>query len=303
MKLLLIIITICSANMGYAINIDGFEISDNEIKESEQGLQTWRNFAEEAKVKPSTDLIPKLGLGLRKTTLTSVYVAGDRLETRKLIQDALLAIPGHAEFYANRINNARAEVDDAFKQGKYPPFNDLLDEQMYGFETLAQLPSPETVRVLGEFLSDDRGRFDPSPDLSEEEIIARRKSWGQKPNSLLAAKALNDLSLKTRPYPKKQFTHDDDIRPWQLWYQQVKAGRRTFTFEGSPQEYDLTGPVREARSPDVARVTKRPGVSSEASAVKAGKSSTHFATPWVAGILIMMAGIGAYVYLQNKRRS
>jgi hypothetical protein len=301
MKFLSIIIGLCFIQLGYALNIGGYEISDSEIRESEDGLQTWKDFAQEAKLRPNSNLISKLGLGLRKTTLTSIYIVGDRLGTRKIIQEALLAIPGHAEYYSNRVNKARAEIDQALKDGnKYPPYNYLLDEQRDGFATLSQLPSAETVKVLGEFLSDERGRFVAPPNLPESELNSLRRDWMESPNSLNAARALNDLPLRSRPYPKKQFTHDDDIRPWQLWYQQVKEGRRTFSFEGDPQEYDLTGPVREARNPDIARATKGPG----ASAVKntmAQKEPSPSAALWIGGLVVGLFGVGGYLYLQKKR--
>lgn len=66
----------------------------------------------------------------------------------------------------------------------------LSNEVTYGFNTLAQLPSCETVRVLGEFLYDERGyvKLPPQPTLEqlEDGIIDSpvfRRAAGEKKSS------------------------------------------------------------------------------------------------------------------------
>jgi hypothetical protein len=118
-----------------------------------------------------------------------------------------------------------------------------------------------------------------------------------------AARTLGKLPLKNKPpVGTWRYRHItiEDLKLWKNWYAQVKEGRRTFSFEGDPQEYDLTGPVREARNPDIARVTKRPGVPDAAVAGKAG-SSLGSRAPWIVGILAMMVWIGVYIFLHKRR--
>jgi hypothetical protein len=308
MKYIIIIsLVIIFANLSYAQD-------SAEIREQESALANWRIKIQKAESLPPEQAIDILGRCVVKMTRKAIFQIDERWKVYHEAQIALISIPGHAEYYEKKIKAARLRYEEAkaeYDKGdgttgideKAVTKSKLGNEQRYGFETLAQLPSVETVRVLGDFLSDDRGKFIPPPGLSETEIATLGQRWLESPSSFYAAQALNDLPLKTRPFPQKRYLGEDDVRPWLLWYQQIKEGRRTFSFEGDPQEYDLTGPVREARNPDVARVTKRPDVSSEASAARAGESSKHSTTPWVVGVLTMMAGIGVYVYLQNKRRS
>src|SRR5690606_36659162 len=70
----------------------------------------------------------------------------------------------------------------------------LLEEQMYGFETLSQMTSPETVRVLGEFLLDPWGL---RPDAKPGEDPNRSK-FGESTHASRALKALARLPLETR---------------------------------------------------------------------------------------------------------
>ena len=282
--------------------IGGFEYSDKEISEIKEGLREWKNIAENAKKNPSADLIPQLGLGLRKTSLTSIYVVGDRLGVHKELQEALLSIPGHAEYYANQINAAWQVVEEGIsKNGEAGDGTKgvLHNAQMYGFQTLSQLPSAETVRVLGEFLTDNRGKFTPPPGASADEISWLRLNWHDSANSDRAAITLTALPLTTRPYPKRELFVPGDVERWLLWYNQVKAGRRTFSFEGDPQEYDLTGPVRGPRNPDIARTSKRSGFSETPGDSQLVSLQSN--TPWIASIVAALLGFGGYLYLRKKR--
>jgi hypothetical protein len=56
------------------------------------------------------------------------------------------------------------------------------------------------------------------------------------------------------PTRKSNFViYDEDIEAWRLWYEQVKSGKRTFRFEGDPQEYNLAGPVAKTAEPAMDR--------------------------------------------------
>jgi len=137
----------------------------------------------------------------------------------------LVKIPNHAEYFADQVRRKQAEVahipigpyGDRINYNKIRTHNILL--------TLSRLPSAETVRVLGEFLSDD-------------------KDWPKGPvkgdyyaNNGLAMLAFKGIGLRN---PAENNPSDDSsscLSKWQEWYSKVKAGELTFSFKGQPDEY------------------------------------------------------------------
>jgi len=276
-----------------AIQIGGFEYSEKEIAEIHQALEQWNAFAESCIQNPATENIQKLGFGLRKTNLPSVYVVGDRIAANKRLQTALLQIPGHAEYYEHRIKAAQDKYFNATEASvRGLAGAELANEITDGFKTLGQLPSPETLGVLGEFLYDFKGTDEKGQRLPE---FVR----GTAPVCTRAAQALNDLPLKSRPMPYQRFIYSENVKTWQLWYQQIKAGNRTFSFEGDPNEYDLNGIAREARNPDIPRVIKRPR-SQEGSLPESDKSSS-VPTSWIAGTVAVFVALCGWLALRKKR--
>src|SRR5690606_26228155 len=58
------------------------------------------------------------------------------------------------------------------------------------------------------------------------------------------AMTLQRLPLTFKPVKRAGYTFPYEyVYAWQNWYEQIKAGSRTFRFEGDPTEYDLNGPV------------------------------------------------------------
>ena len=201
-------------------------------------------------------MISELGQGLRKTSRADIYVVGDRESVRRELQAALIAIPGHAEYYEKNIKAAQLRFEEAETNlEKSPVATQLNNELMYGFATLENLPSPETVRVLGDFLGDMRGVDENGEWIPGGHYDGFR---GTGPPCTYAAAALMKLPLKSKPTHDKRTATFEDVRPWQLWYEQVKAGNRTFSFEGDPKVYSLAGPVAAERSPAGQRPERRP---------------------------------------------
>ena len=211
-------------------------------------------------------------------------------------QAALLAIPGHAEYYQRRINEARrlldeTPYDDIALRG--PRQGDLRNEQMYGFQTLSQLPSAETVRVLGEFLFDERVSNPPVP------LESTNADW--------AARSLGKLPLTSRPLTSKTPSYQD-APTWRLWYQQVKAGTRTFRFVGDPKEYNLRDMMQQqaavystARPPGHATVDRPP-----AGPAGDSKTNTPSSVTWpalIAAGLVILAAAGWYCLRARKARA
>jgi hypothetical protein len=130
------------------------------------------------------------------------------------------------------------------------------------FVVLSLLPSPEAVRVLGELLYDDNRSPQGLPkEVADAEDIKHFLAQSRS-NSSFAVGALSELPLVSKPVHSRSsvsglfMDRPEDLQPWRLWYEQVRAGTRNFRFEGDPQEYSLAGPVKEARTPPEARAPK-----------------------------------------------
>jgi hypothetical protein len=225
-----------------------------------------------------------------------------RLDIYLSSQAALLSIPGHAEYYRDRINEARLRFEAADKSGdehitdRAATKHELSNEQMYGFQTLSQLPSVETVKVLGEFLFDERGRMTVPPDQKGKEY-ALHERWLQEPNSDHAAFALQQLPLKTKPHGGDPGWYAEDIRPWLLWYEQIKAGNRTFSFEGDPTEYNLSGPVKTPKTPEASRTLRRPIAEAPVISQPLTSKKTESRAPVIIAIIgAILLGGGYWIY-------
>jgi hypothetical protein len=224
-------------------------------------------------------------------------MSDDKREIFNRAQTALLAIPGHAEYYRDRINEARRKVDvlppDSVERG--PLRGMLYNEQMNGFQTLSQLPSAETIRVLGEFLFDDRGTL---PGDGEQAAVER-------PISRDAATALSKLPLVARPVTSKE-SGREDTPTWRLWYQQVKAGTRTFRFVGDPKEYNLRDIMQQQAAVDSTvrpprHVTAdRPPATIVADAAPASGSSGALPI-LIAAVLAILAALWYFLRVRHSR--
>ncbi len=67
--------------------------------------------------------------------------------------------------------------------------------------------------------------------------------------------------------------YDEDIELWRIWYEQVKAGNRTFQFEGDPKHYNLEGPVAKAIEPASLARPRKDGPAEDSSPVAAEEPS------------------------------
>jgi len=90
------------------------------------------------------------------------------------------------------------------------------------------------VRVLGELLFDERNPWEKT-NFTDSGLPLT--------NALYAVESLHKLGLKNPPVLSEHTAYADDLHTWQLWYQQVKAGNRTFSFKGDDTVYTLAGPV------------------------------------------------------------
>jgi hypothetical protein len=275
------------------------EYSPRELEEKRAAVSSWEKLAEQT-VSIGDDLdkyIAKLGDALLKTSPKRHNPALGGEDVHLVLKAKLLSIPGHAEHFRDRINSSREEME-AVRDSPNPSgilggaIVKMNREQSWGFQTLRDLPSPETVRVLGDFLSDDRGA-----ELSEE----RRQETGETPNSRYAVSALSKLGIANPPTPPVRHTGDvtDGMESWRQWYSEIESGRRTVRFIGDDTEYDLRGPVRRSAGMDSDRTGKRTKITtpSEERISEASPTPMRF-LPYLIGGLFLLAGLG--VYLRGK---
>lgn len=306
MKFIAIFVLLHSS--AFAVKIGNWEFTEEEVAKMHQGLDHWRSFAATASSLPPDKAIPELIIGLRRTTDTSIYLVGDREGVRKQIQDAFMAIPGYAEYIEKEINDAY------LKWGVFPEEGRPRHRAAYGvkrqemFSTLENLPGPQTVRVLGNFLSDHRGGFNPEKETVEQYIES-----GIPENFQAACNTLREM-IDYPPFQHLVSGATGTLEAWTTWYTQVKEGRRTFRFKGNPQEYDLNGPVSEAKNPDIPRPNRRPDTnlsdpvgsapqSAAAANTSAAKSPSIASSraPWIIGGIITL--IAAAFYLVRRAKS
>jgi len=80
--------------------------------------------------------------------------------------------------------------------------------------------------VLGELLFDER---DPWKGIPTD------ATW--MPSCSLAVVALHNLGLENPPVNTSYADYRNDLRTWQLWFEQVRAGNRTFSFKADKKVY------------------------------------------------------------------
>jgi hypothetical protein len=243
--------------------------------------EQWK-IINDAKASPDTSHIKQLGDIVRHLGRDLKNLEPESEELYNEAQHVLLSIPGHAEYYGNEIKNltdgeiAGTSTAHTATRGWY-------------FETLSRMPSPETVRVLGELLFDERNPFKGDPT----DAPWQASCWG-------AEDAIFHLGLKNMPVKEGPFPfYEDDLHTWQLWYEQVRAGTRTFSFKGNDTVYTLAGPVTEA-SPSSPQTSHQPA-GSQPAALPAQSSFPKL--PIAIALVILLTAIFAVVTKSKKRFS
>ena len=175
----------------------------------------------------------------------------ERDEVLEMARSKLMSIPGYADYYADRLRAARDRVEaETDPNMKHSLIYRELKPAAGGLSTLARLPSPDSVRVLGEFLNDERGRFIQDPNNR----VTGEKLWGmletRTSNSEYAVEALISMPIIGKPkrpdisgITDGSYEIFTEVPAWREWYERIKSGRATFRFEGDPVEYDLNGPA------------------------------------------------------------
>ncbi|GAA5115800.1 hypothetical protein GCM10023212_01110 [Luteolibacter yonseiensis] len=202
-----------------------------------------------------------------------------------------MAIPGYADYYDKKIR--RNMDDEVAKNGKG---NER--ERMWAFQTLEHLPSPETVKVLGELLYDDRDPYKGATGFED--------TGAPRPNFRYASMTLTRLGIQKAPmknkYPDGSVGYDDsEVETWKVWYEQVKAGTRTFSFEGDDTIYNLAGRTSVARDgPVQSRPERKVSTTGGGNHDLTTKPASR--APGVIAVLLLL-GIAAFTVKKIKSRA
>jgi hypothetical protein len=274
--------------------------------EAEQ-VTLWENKVSEAKQKPPARRPAELWLGLRnmgcRRTFDSHSPAVELIYGK--LQAELVSIPGHARYFADSIESERKKVEDVrFNLG---PRIDYDLNRRLAFETLAHLPSPETIKVLGDYLSDERDLHEMTPEETKGESCISGGSTG---NSTYSTKALEQSALRDKPY-REGTVYDFKVAKaaWRTWWEEIKSGKRTFSFVDQKVEYRfkadgtwetiaLVNPPNDGPKPPKAESVdrKNPAESPEAN----GISAHNYSWAWIVGGAIYLLAI--VIWLRVKRR-
>ena len=232
------------------------------------------------------DSIPRLGKWIYQLSNNPSFESPSRPVYNAAVE-MLTSIPGHAEFYEKRIrrlwDEAMADHEAGRDTASVPRY---FSETRFDFPVLRHLPSPETVRVLGDMILETRKINGTPGDFPDLHLASR------------ALQELHHLPLATRPITSSYVDSDNDLETYRLWYSQIKAGNRTFRFEGDPNEYTLAGPVRS--SPEVASTP--PKARDSANASPSAETGPNSSTPWLAITLGGTLIVGAIWYWFVSRR-
>ncbi|GAA5481023.1 hypothetical protein Hsar01_00228 [Haloferula sargassicola] len=206
------------------------EISKEKHQEIMEAFRYWKQVAEDAVSDPSTENMEKLSRGIEKMRRPVIFPTEERFVVRDELVQAMLSIPGSVGFFEKKYYQAKKE----WKAGslRQQEYIDVIGETI---GTIRYLPSPESVRVLGNLI-DDQER------LTADEVE-------RMPVAFWALRGLMNLIEDGPVYSDDYVEQIIDRKMWVLWFEQVKAGTRTFRFKGDPQPYTLAGPAEKELRP------------------------------------------------------
>jgi hypothetical protein len=216
---------------------------------------------------------------------------------------ALCNIPGYARHFADEIESEREKIQALpLKDARRNPYNRKRFEILRLI--LVELPGPESVAVLGRYLYDER---DPMPPPSPAQ------DWNDpEPNSEIASDALAHIGLRNHPVTKEDFMNVDAVVRNRAWWEEVKSGRKPFSFIGQTVEYRFkpdgtweATPI--ANPPDDGAVGRPAGAAqrpkrrpeSVMSETKAPSSSGPW--PWI--LIATMVLLGVIIWLAMRSRN
>ncbi|WP_353565181.1 hypothetical protein [Haloferula sargassicola] len=265
-------------------------ISDANRQRHEESRLKWTARAAEAVENPSEKNLLLLARGIRSVWHPARYPSKEEKELSNELAHIMLSIPGSMGFFEERYYEAKRDWDKGLLRTQ--AYNDARRETL---GTIFYLPSPESIRVLGSLLED-----------------LKPVGSGESSSICTAFYALRGLMNLIDDGPAYSDTIEDQIRDrksWMLWFEQVKAGARTFRFKGDPQPYTLAGPTEKELRPGnqetesvEARRRKTTGLENSGISEKDGVEDRR-KIPWLPlGLATLLAaGGGTYLWWKSRR--
>lgn len=202
---------------------------DRELEAKQAAL--WRSKLKESSDKPEEQKFDILSLGLRNMGYRRSFDghSDEIADVFSAIQNEFVKAPNHALYFYDKLEQARNQLPEG-TQWHTGPHNDFQSLRvMIIRDTLCHLPSPEVVRILGNYLNDER---DTPPPMT------KFQDWiDSEANAYLACTALQKIGLRDSPLPVRAVENADNLATWKLWWGPIQAGNRSFSFEGQDVEY------------------------------------------------------------------
>lgn len=249
-----------------------------DVPEDKADVENWKKKRQESieslLSQPDSVKIYELGTMLKQLKTLNYRECEEKSEIIKQITKEIILIPNHTKYFIDKMDEARKANEEFIQKSiKFDPGWEKLPDESEIFQTnaykfaymwqaysgsiaqnvgmLAHIPSTECVRVLGEYL---------------HEIQVTNDTYQAPTRDFSAARS---LSLLIADGPIQKWTASaTEVPMWRKWYDEVKAGKRTFRFKGDDTEYDLNGPVTKRKLEQIQREKIRDSERSD------GKSKT-----------------------------
>jgi len=216
----------------------------------------WEENLLKARAMELNDKFEALALGLRNMGHRSGSLGhSPAIESiyRKL-QDEFISTPGHATYFRDQIKEAEAKVREG--EMTLSSWDNLL---MAAAETLAHMPSEETVGVLLELGSDRFG--DPSsPDPKDRDPTGNgpRDPFSDSSFPVPAFSAYDALiKLGIEGLPTGRGPNAEGVT-WAVWWQEVRDGKSKYRFKGSDVWHPVESAAKAAPAAGDTRPERRP---------------------------------------------
>ena len=280
------------------------EWSEDGRKIEREQIQLWRGIFERSTRLPSEEYTNTLADGLRKMGHWKSFDnhSPEVDELFEKIQKELLMLPNLPQSYVDSVETERLNLKPRDHTGKYDSFRHLIIN-----EILVHLPSPDTVKVLGDYLSDERD-FEAAV-LAKNAVCA---AGGRASNSQLAVNSLRQLGIRNPPVTRTDYTNYGNSEPWKIWYEKIKTGVVTFSFVGQKVEYrfkpDGTWETLAMDNPpdDGPRPTKpintngqRPDKKQNPFVASQELKPLGNSLPWIVGAIVFLISGAAWVAVRN----
>jgi hypothetical protein len=177
----------------------------------------------------SQQLMPYLGESLRKIAMPSIYQVKERIEVYDIVQSALLRIPGHAQFFADQLAEARRISEKPWLDSEYQRIYLQIRD------TMIHLPSPETIKVLGGMLESQEDLLTTDDRLA---IWREQNEMGFQGGIVPSPLSFADTVFKGIGLRESSGYPPNGTRDTVLdWWSRVKSGEVAISFEGQAEEY------------------------------------------------------------------